>query len=109
MIGVGGTGKTALATWATLRAYDQNEFGFIVSITAKDRELTSSGIQALEPSLTSFEALLNNTAEVLGFPELKAEPIESKEASVRKLLENSNGLLFVDNLETVDDARTRAV
>jgi len=105
LIGVGGTGKTALATWAALRAYESKQFGFIVSITAKDRELTSSGIQALEPSLTSFEALLNSILDVLKFPELKAQDIESKENSVRGVIADSNGLLYVDNLETVDDPR----
>ena len=105
VVGIGGAGKTALATWAVLRAYERKEFDFIVSITAKDRELTASGIRALEPSLTSFESLLDNIAEVLGFSELKTEPLDSKEQSIKDLLKGNNGLLFVDNLETVDDAR----
>ena len=105
VIGIGGAGKTALATWAVLRAYERKQFDFIVSITAKDRELTASGIRALEPSLTSFESLLDNIAEVLGFPELKMENLDSKEQSIKELLKGNNGLLFVDNLETVDDAR----
>lgn len=105
VIGIGGVGKTALATWATLRAYERKDFEFIVSITAKDRELTSGGIQALEPTLTSFEALLDSTSEVLGFPENKAEPLDVKEKKVRDLLEGTKGLLYIDNLETVDDSR----
>lgn len=105
ILGIGGVGKTALATWAVLRAYEREQFGFIVSTTAKDRELTSSGIQALEPGLTSFESLLNNVLDVLGFPERKAEKDEVKEDEVRSLLKGSNGLLYVDNLETVDDPR----
>lgn len=105
IVGIGGVGKTALATWAALRAYDRGDFKFIVSITAKDRELTSTGIQALQPGLTSFEALLDNVVEVLGFPEVKSRPIAEKETEVRELLERSFGLLYVDNLETVDDAR----
>lgn len=105
IIGVGGVGKTAMATWAALRSYERKQFGFIVLITAKGRELTSSGIQALQPSLTSFEALLNNVLDVLGFPDAKAKATEEKEAAVRSLISESNGLLFVDNLETVDDAR----
>lgn len=105
LIGIGGAGKTALATWAVLRAYDRKDFTFIASITAKDRELSTVGIQSLQPALTSFEALLDNVLEVLGFPEYKAEKLEAKEKQVRLLLEGSNGLLYVDNLETVDDAR----
>lgn len=105
IVGIGGVGKTSLATWATLRAYERKDFSFIVSITAKDRELTSTGIQALEPALTSFEALIDNILEILGFPEVRLKPLEEKEREVRILLENSKGLLFVDNLETVDDTR----
>jgi tetratricopeptide (TPR) repeat protein len=105
IIGGGGSGKTALATWAALKVFDERQFNFIVSLTAKDRELTASGIQALNPGITTFEALLNNILDVLQFPELKINDLASKEASVRQLLTESNGLLFVDNLETVDDAR----
>ena len=103
--GIGGVGKTALATWAAIRAYECNHFDFIVSITAKDRELTTSGIAALKPDLTSFESLLNNILEVLDFSEKKNLPIRDKEKSVRDLIEEANGLLYVDNLETVDDKR----
>ncbi len=103
--GVGGAGKTALATWAVLRAYERKQFQFIVSTTAKDRELTAHGIHTLSPKLTSFESLLNSVLDVLNFPELKEHPIGEKEKKVREVLENSGGLLFVDNLETVDDPR----
>lgn len=105
LIGIGGIGKTALATWATIRAYERRDFAFIASLTAKDRELTSTGIRALEPGLTSFEALLDTISDVLGFPELKSGTLAEKEGAIRDLLKGSNGLLYVDNLETVDDAR----
>jgi len=103
--GIGGIGKTALATWAVLKAHQQNLFHFIVSITAKDRELTSAGIQGLTPSLTSFESLLDTVLEVLEFQSAKSLEITKKESAVKDLLKNSGGLLFVDNLETVDDDR----
>jgi tetratricopeptide (TPR) repeat protein len=105
IIGIGGVGKTALATWAVLRAYERKDHEFIVSVTAKDRELTSSGILGLTPGLTSFESLLDNILDVLGFPNFKATPIEEREREVRNIIEGINGLLFVDNLETVDDKR----
>ena len=105
LIGIGGVGKTALATWAVLDAYKKNIFEFIVSITAKDRELTSSGIVGIPSSLSSFDNLLDNILEVLGENKFKSDDISKKEKIVRDLIENSNGLLFVDNLETVDDIR----
>jgi tetratricopeptide (TPR) repeat protein len=105
LLGIGGAGKTALATWAVLRAYERGDFKFIVSITAKDRELTASGIQALTPSLTTFEALLDSVLEVLGFPDRKTESLDTKRDEATALLTNTGGLLYVDNLETVDDNR----
>jgi tetratricopeptide (TPR) repeat protein len=105
LIGVGGTGKTTLATWAALQAFDSGMFGFIVSTTAKDRELTSEGIQSLGRSLTSYETLLESIADVLGFPEFKSADLIDREAGIRELLQDSNGLLYIDNLETVDDPR----
>ena len=105
LTGVGGSGKTTLATWATRQAYDAEMFGFIVSVTAKDRELGAEGIRSLKPTLTTYDTLLNSICDVLAFPELKREPEERRATSLRDVLENSNGLLYVDNLETIDDPR----
>ena len=103
--GIGGVGKTAISTWIALRAYECKDFDYIISITAKDRELTSSGIAALKPNLTSFEALLDNILEVLGFQNVRSRPVKEREEAVRTLIHNTKGLLYVDNLETVDDKR----
>ena len=105
LIGIGGAGKTALATWAALNSYEQKFFEFIVSITAKDRSLTTSGIQALEPSLGSFESLLNAILEVLDYKNLIERPVEEKHKAVLDIIADTKGLLYVDNLETIDDAR----
>lgn len=105
IIGIGGIGKTALATWAALNAYHNDGFDYIVSMTAKDRELTAHGIRALDPGLTSYEHLLDTVANVLGFPEFCRFDNDTKDRSVRNLLSQGRGLLLVDNLETVDDPR----
>lgn len=105
LVGIGGVGKTALATWAVINSYYEKQFDFIISVTAKDRELTRYGISAIEAKLTSFESLLDNIAEVMGFEEIKNYEITKKIKSINDILENSNTLLFIDNLETVDDQR----
>lgn len=104
--GIGGVGKTALATWAVIEAYEQKKFEYIVSVTAKDRELSTSGIAALQASLSSFDDLLDSILDVLGFREMLEATPEEKQHQVRALMTGVNGLLFVDNLETVDDQRT---
>ena len=105
VIGIGGLGKTAVATWAAIRAYERKQFSFIASCTAKDRELTTGGIAGLQPEFTSFDSLLNAICDILQFTEYKALSTESKEAKVREIIKDSGGLLYVDNLETVDDPR----
>jgi tetratricopeptide (TPR) repeat protein len=105
LTGVGGVGKTALACWAVIEAYREGRFGHFVSVSAKDRTLSEAGIRAVQPTLTSFDDLLNETLRVLGFPEYCGAEIEEREAIVRQLLSETNALLFVDNLETVEDRR----
>lgn len=103
LIGIGGVGKTALATWAVKNAYKNRDYDYIVSISAKDRELTSSGIQSIAQKLTSLNDLLDAIAEVLGFPEAKEFSLEKKKESIYELLEGEKVLLFIDNLETATD------
>ena len=105
LIGIGGSGKTTLSTWAVLRVYEKRKFDAIIALTAKDRELGMLGIESLAAAPTTFEVLLDTVLSVLGFQELAGTPVEDREAEVRGLLENSNALLYVDNLETVDDPR----
>lgn len=105
LTGIGGVGKTALASWATLLAYEKKYFDFIVSLTAKDRALTSTGIVPLVPTLSSLADLLREICDVTGFSELAKLPTlgEQVEAINRDILSQFKGLLFVDNLETIDD------
>jgi Schlafen, AlbA_2 len=107
LTGIGGIGKTALACWTTLTAFEGKGFDFIVSVSAKDRALTSAGIVATSPNLSSLKGLLREICETTGFGEF-AE-IDSEEEQLTKvrddILSQFRGLLFVDNLETVDDPR----
>ena len=103
LIGIGGVGKTALATWAVKKLYVDGEYDYIVSISAKDRELTASGIQSISQKLTSLDDLLNAILDVTGFPEAKSDILEDKKHSVLDLISGEKLLLFVDNLETAID------
>lgn len=103
LIGIGGVGKTALATWAVKKVYKEDEFDYIVSISAKDRELTASGIQSISQKLTSLDDLLNAILDVIGFPEYKNTTLQDKRSIVNELISGEKLLLFVDNLETAID------
>ncbi len=103
--GIGGVGKTALASWATLLAHEKKTFDFIVSLTAKDRALTSTGIVPAAPTLSSLSDLLREICDVTGFSELQqiGSTTDQIQAVKVNILSQFRGLLFVDNLETVDD------
>ena len=103
LIGIGGVGKTALATWAVKNAYKNEEYDYIVSISAKGRELTASGIQSISQKLTSLDDLLNAIFEVMGFPEFISDTLEAKKAAAIQLMDGEKVLLFIDNLETTVD------
>lgn len=103
LIGIGGVGKTALATWAVKKLYIDDEYDYIVSISAKDRELTASGIQSISQKLTSLDDLLDAILDVIGFPEAKNEKLEIKRKKTVDLISGEKILIFVDNLETAID------
>ena len=103
LIGIGGVGKTALATWAVKNAYKNDEYDYIVSISAKDRELTTSGIQSINQKLTSLNDLLDSILDVIGFPEGKLLEDSEKLSAVQNLIAGEKVLLFIDNLETTID------
>ncbi len=103
LVGIGGVGKTALATWAVKNAYKNGDYDYIISISAKDRELTPSGIQAISQKMTSLDDLLNVILDVMGFSEYKEQNISIKKKQVYDLLNGEKALLYIDNLETAVD------
>lgn len=105
LTGIGGVGKTALGCWAVYEVYEAKNFDFICSVSAKDRELTSSGITAIRPMITSYTELLDQILDTLGFREDAPQEITDREVYCKELIKNESILLFVDNLETVDDQR----
>ncbi len=107
LTGIGGVGKTALACWMTLQAYERKWFDFIVSVSARDRAFTGEGIVAAVPTLSSLDDLLHQICETTGLTEYDSIPkFEERLQRVREeILAQFRGLLFVDNLETIDDPR----
>jgi tetratricopeptide (TPR) repeat protein len=102
--GIGGIGKTVLALEVAhecLRA-SRGEgptdgiaaFEGFIWTTAKDRDLTLNG-------------LLDAIARTLDYPGIAQQPVEEKQITVRKLLQEKPYLVIVDNFETVTDEGVR--
>jgi len=103
LTGIGGAGKTALACWGVLQAYQKYWFDFIVSISAKDRALTSGGIQEVPATGSTLEHLLNSILDTIGCSDFLTLPLNERLKEVNSLIKGCEMLLFVDNLETVID------
>lgn len=110
LTGSGGVGKTALALKVIQDLTENPEnkyFDAVVWLSAKENKLSDLGIEDIEPSLKSFEELLDTIIDLFGFRnELTSTDSTEKEELVNSIIELSNKILIVvDNLETITDPR----
>jgi len=106
--GSGGVGKTALSLKVVqdvTEKADTSIFEAIIWLSAKENKLSDIGIEEIEPSLKSFEELLDTIIELFDFSDdLINNSIEEKEKLVDTIIELTNKvLIIIDNLETITD------
>jgi hypothetical protein len=118
--GLGGSGKTALAREAVLRAYEDSVLDDVIWQTAQQQAFTGGEIRSeggatapAKPVLT-VDQVLDGIAVELGLtsPSLsrseRAGDGRSKRREICALLRHRPCLLVVDNLETAEDTRAIA-
>ncbi|WP_420631246.1 tetratricopeptide repeat protein [Candidatus Leptofilum sp.] len=99
--GPGGIGKTALAVRSGYAALESGNFDRIIFLSAKIRELTPRGEQALEDfMLPNYMALLDELAREMGDNQLAHLPPNDRPKAVQRTLGKERVLLIIDNLET---------
>ncbi len=103
--GPGGVGKSALVSWLAQHYYDQGTFEAILHLSAKETQLSETGIKSLRPTLYSLENLLDNILLLFGFEAFVNESLEERIDIARKLLSDYRTLLILDNMETIRDGR----
>ncbi|MGZ9735115.1 NB-ARC domain-containing protein [Flavobacterium sp. GNP002] len=108
--GSGGVGKTSLALKVIQDMTEKPEnknFDAIIWLSAKDNKLSDLGIEDIEPSLKSYDELLDTIIEVFGFSnEIIEDEIQEKEKLVNYIIDLTDKMLIViDNLETITDQR----
>ncbi|MEM3094248.1 MAG: NB-ARC domain-containing protein, partial [Nitrososphaera sp.] len=107
--GAGGVGKTALALRIVqkLMQKPQKKFDGVVWLSAKENRLSYVGIEDIEPTVKSYEELLDTIFEVMGFGN-PSDSLEKKEADVETVFNlHERILIIIDNLETISDERIK--
>jgi LuxR family glucitol operon transcriptional activator len=107
--GAGGVGKTSLALKIIeeLTLSKINLFDSILWLSAKENKLSPLGIEDIEPTLKSYEELLDTFISLFGFTDqLANDTIQEKEELTNSIIDISDNILVViDNLETITDER----
>lgn len=106
--GAGGVGKSALAVNIVKEILEKDliKFDSVIWVSAKENRLTYLGIEDIEPTLKSYEELLDTILEVMGFDYNAYNSIDEKIEDINILFDSCNRVLIViDNLETITDER----
>ncbi|MDQ3918083.1 MAG: tetratricopeptide repeat protein [Acidobacteriota bacterium] len=107
--GIGGIGKTALAVEAAHRCKERGLFDAFVFVSAKQNLLTPSGAQQLSPPARVLGDFFNETARVLGQPDIAGLAGDDKHRALIEALRPARALLVYDNLETLSKEGQEAV
>ena len=107
--GAGGVGKTSLALkiLQEITLSNPDLFDAILWLSAKENKLSALGIEDIEPTLKSYEELLDTIIEVFDLnDEIESNTIDFKEDLTNLIIELcKNILIVIDNLETITDER----
>jgi len=104
--GMGGIGKTELAIEVVKRAYHSKRFKHIYSGSAKRSLYSAAGVRETDPCFLDFPGFLRDLGAWMGLDFRIHTPIEEMNvACLGHLKQMPRPLLFVDNLETVQDHR----
>ena len=101
--GIGGIGKSAIAKEAAHRLQEAGTFDVFVFVSAKENILAPEGIHKLNLAARSLNDFLNETARVLGQPEIAKLASDEKHRALVDVLHRMRALLIYDNLETLSN------
>lgn len=99
--GIGGVGKSALATEVSHRCVEKELFESVIWISSKESVLTLHGIEPIIPEAKSLSDILITIGTSLGNPTIGNLSIQDQIKRAYNLLARNTTLLVLDNFESL--------
>lgn len=107
--GIGGVGKSAIATEISHRCIENDLFESVIWISAKESVLTLHGIEPIIPEAKSLSDILITIGTSLGNPTIGNLSIQDQIKRAYSLLARRTTLLVLDNFESLSKNEQRDI
>ena len=107
--GIGGVGKSTLATEVSYRCIENDLFESVIWISAKESILTLHGIEPVIPEAKSLSDILITIGTTLGNPTIGNLSIQDQIKRAYNLLARQTTLLVLDNFESLSKNEQRDI
>ena len=107
--GIGGVGKSTLATEVSYRCIENDLFESVIWISAKESILTLHGIEPIIPEAKTLADILITIGTMLGNPTIGNLSIQDQIKRAYNLLARQTTLLVLDNFESLSKNEQRDI
>jgi tetratricopeptide (TPR) repeat protein len=107
--GIGGVGKSTLATEVSYRCIENDLFESVIWISAKEAVLTLHGIEPIIPEAKTLSDILITIGTSLGNPTIGNLSIQEQIKRAYNLLARQTTLLVLDNFESLSKNEQRDI
>ena len=107
--GIGGVGKSTLATEVSYRCIENDLFESVIWISAKESILTLHGIEPVIPEAKTLSDILITIGTSLGNPTIGNLSIQEQIKRAYNLLARRTTLLVLDNFESLSKDEQRSI
>ena len=107
--GIGGVGKSTLATEVSYRCIENDLFESVIWISAKETILTLHGIEPIIPEAKTLSDILIAIGTMLGNPTIGNLSIQDQIKRAYNLLARQTTLLILDNFESLSKNEQRDI
>ena len=107
--GIGGVGKSTLATEVSHRCIENDLFESVIWISAKESMLTLHGIEPVIPEAKTLSDILITIGTALGNPTIGNLSIQEQIKRAYNLLARRTTLLVLDNFESLSKSEQRDI